>query len=157
MINDLHFWGLRHMHVEVPLGPPEPLIVECPIADSDGDDEETSADWRRWHQEMHEAARPHMADDEVEQEFRLCSCLLMWDPFVPPSQELIGAIQQLRNPEAQSHLGIRCLLRQTVVEQLQYEQEHLATLPKRMLNNAAARYRLRRDKVQMREISTIRN
>ena len=130
MINDLHFWGLRHMHVEVPLGPPEPLLVECPIADADGDDEETSPDWRRWHQEMQETTRPHMEGDEVDQEFRLCSCLLAWDPFAPPSQELMEAIQQLRSPESQSHLGLRCLLRQTVVEQLQYELEHLATLPK---------------------------
>ena len=46
-----------------------------------------------------------------------------------------------------SHLGLRCLLRQAVMDPLQYEQDHLATLPKPMLNNASARYRLRQDKV----------
>ena len=154
MINDMHFWGLRHMHIEVPLGPPEPHIVERPIADADEDgDEETSTDFRVWYEETQEALQPRMLDNEVEQELALCKCLLNWDPFAPPSPELIAALQDLRAPESptesHSHLGLRCLLRQTIVEQLQYEQDHLATLPKRMLNNSAARYRLRRGRVAL--------
>ena len=121
MISDEHFWGLCHSHIEVPLGPPEPRIIECPIADVDEDEEETSTDFRRWYQETQEVAHPHMADGEVEQEFRLCNCLLTWDPSAPPSQDMIAAVQGLRNQESQSHLGLRCLLRQTVVEQLVYE------------------------------------
>ena len=86
-----------------------------------------------------------MADGEVEQELRLCNALMSWDPFAPPSQELLAAMQDLKPSDSPSHLGMRCLLRQSVVDQLQYEHDHLATLPKRMLNNAAARYRLCRD------------
>ena len=39
IISDVHFWGLLHMQLEVPLGPPEPRLVECPTAEADGDDE----------------------------------------------------------------------------------------------------------------------
>ena len=148
MINDAHCWGLCHLHIEVPLEPPEPRIVDRPIADPDGD-EAPLLDYRTWYLETQEVTRPRMADGEVEQELRLCNALLSWDPFVPPSQELITAMQDLRQSDNPSLLGLRCLLRQSVVDDLQHEQDHLASLPKRMLSNAAARYRLHQDKVMI--------
>jgi hypothetical protein len=148
MINDAQFWGLCHLRIEVPLEPPEPRIVDRPTADAD-DDEASLVDYRAWYLETQEVSRPRMAAGEAEQELRVCNASLAWDPFAPPSQELIAAMQDLRQSDNQSHLGMRCLLRQQVVEELQYEQDHLASLPKRMLSNAAARYRLRQDKVMM--------
>ena len=148
MINDVHFWGLCHLRIEVPLEPPEPRIVDRPIADAD-DGEASLVDYRNWYLETQEVTRPRMDDGEVAQELRLCNALLSWDPFAAPSPELIAAVQDLRTSDNQSHLGLRCLLRQSVVEELQYEQDHLASLPKRMLSNAAARYRMRQDKVMM--------
>ena len=151
MINDVHFWGLRHLRIEVPLEPPEPRIVDRPTADADGDDgdEASQGDYRAWYLQTQEVTRPRMADGEVEQELRLCKALRSWDPFAPPGQELIAAMQDLRPSENPSQLGLRCLLRQSVVDELQYEQDNLASLPKRMLSNAAARYRLRQDKVMI--------
>ena len=155
MINDVHFWGLRHSHVDVPLEPPQPQIVHRPIAaDREESDDDSTNDLRAWYQETQESARPQMADTEVEEELRLCKCLQLWNPFARPSQELIIAMQELRRVDCQSRLGLRCLLRQAVVEQLQYEQDHLSTLPKRMLHNSAARYRLRRSKVMIPEWGT---
>ena len=74
--------------------------------------------------------------------------------ILPPSQELIAAMQDLRPSDNPSHIGLRCLLRQSVVDELQYEHDHLASLPRRMLSNAAARYRLRQDKVMIPHYST---
>ena len=152
MINDLHFWGLQHVRSEVPMEAPGPRIVDRPIADADDEEADAASqdDYRRWYQETQEATRQHMADDEVAQELALCKALMSWDPFTPPSQELIVAMQNLRPSESPSRLGLRCLLRHAVVGQLQYEQDHLATLPSRMLNHAAARYRLRTARVIMK-------
>ena len=63
-------------------------------------------------------------------------------------------MQELRGVACQSQLGLRCLLRESVVGQLQYEQDHLNTLPKRMLGNLAARHRLRRSRVMIPEKRT---
>ena len=122
MINDVHFWGMRHMHIEVPMRPPEARIVDRPLAAGNEEDDaaaETSTDFRLWYEETQETLQPRMPNDEVEQELALCKCLLKWDPFAQPSPELIAALQDLRaqvSPtESQSHLGLRCLLRQQLL------------------------------------------
>ena len=44
-------------------------------------------------------------------------------------------------------MGMRCVLRQTVIDQLLYEIGHAATLPECMRHHAAARYHLRSNRV----------
>ena len=131
--------------VDIPTKGLDSGMTDVPAVDhshdeADDDDGSNQVDMNKWVMETIEPARPRMADDQVMQELRLCQCLATWEPFAAPSSELLAVLGEM--VPQQDHI-VRCMLRQTVVDQLQYEADHAATLPQRMMHNAAARYRLR--------------
>ena len=103
--------------------------------------------FKLWQRETIDLARPRMADEDVHRELALCECLMGWDAFAAPDAPLVEALGNLATINPPKHLGLRCLLRQVVVDQLMYETAHADTLPACMQHHAAARYRLRSDRV----------
>ena len=76
------------------------------------------------------SSHPHMNDDDVAKEFAFCETLTTWQPFGEPDARLIEGMNNMAS-----------------IEQLMYENEHAATLPDSMRHHAAARYRLRSNRV----------
>ena len=82
---------------------------------------------------------------EVDTELELCLHLRDWDPWAEPSQELMSAINALRDHDVNRHgRGARCLLRAAAIEQLAFESVASDQMPEWMKYHACARYRLQR-------------
>ena len=149
MVNDVHFWGLRPIRVAVPhVQPPNGDMIRVPLVDrSRGPSSDDEVDLHAWHQQVIEPARPQLADTTVEKEFDLCRCLMNWQPFAAPPSPLVDAIGRLTAEPLPTNVGLRCLLRQTVIGDLAYEAEYGDALPLCMRHHAAARRRLRNNRV----------
>eukprot|EP00812_Abedinium_dasypus_P011432 NODE_498_length_1524_cov_2.803268.p1 GENE.NODE_498_length_1524_cov_2.803268~~NODE_498_length_1524_cov_2.803268.p1 ORF type:complete len:436 (+),score=56.79 NODE_498_length_1524_cov_2.803268:192-1310(+) len=154
MVDDMHFWGLRPIRTVVPADhPPNGDVIALPPLKEARkgeatDDEGPEVDLHVWRQDTIAPERPRMASDEVDSELALCQCLMRWDAFAAPDDGMVNAVQHLAALGSQpAHLGMRCLLRQNVVSQLMYEAAHAEQLPDCMKHHAAARYRLRSNRV----------
>ena len=121
MINDLHFWGVRHLpqpRLEMPaldngdrvmsarrsLSKGVDDSAENADVEHDGDLGEGSVDplWLRGERD------PNCMDDiEMQNELQLCRCLMQWNPWVEPTEELISAMQVAAPPSSGS-VGSRC-------------------------------------------------
>lgn len=82
---------------------------------------------------------------EVDAELQLCLHLRDWDPWAEPSQELMSAMDALRDHDVNRHgRGSRCLLRAAAIEQIASEEVEGKQMPEWMKYHACARYCLQR-------------
>ena len=154
MVNDHHFWGVRAVRVALPTTQPpngDPIHIPQEIDRADraqpagGSDDEL--DLNQWHRDNVQPLIPHINAADVEKEFTMCDVLTSWTPFDEPNDRLIAALGNLTTVTAPRHEGQRLLLRQSMIEQLMYEKSHADTLPECMRHHAAARYRLRNNRL----------
>ena len=165
MVNDTHYWALcPHVDTLVPYAdhgdflPVPPRSADAPSstpkrqtrAGENGDNSDDSSDGDRARQYASIHGHPHRLPEAVVQhELDLCIGLGSWDPWAPPTQELVDAIHRLAANTADN--GVErpliktCLQRQQVIADLTYEQEHSDSLPDRMKYHASARWRLQAD------------
>ncbi len=82
---------------------------------------------------------------EVDVEMELCMRLRDWDPWSEPNEELMSAINAMRDHDVNRHgKGARCLLRAAAVEQIAVEAAEGDQMPEWMKYHACARYCLQR-------------
>ena len=152
LVNDLHFWGVR-MQLEQQrfkdLRDEADFMMRStnvnqrvgPMVDSDDDLAPPNE---------HPRVR---SDDSVELELGLCKALATWDPWAPPTTNVVDALSAFKTASSSSAdaTGRACLVRQNVIHQLQYEADHFKTIPTRFKYHAVARWKLQCDHVVTRK------
>jgi hypothetical protein len=149
MVNDFHFWGLRAIREKLPtLRDDNGDVVNVPAVAPGRDNavegaDDDMLDLHRLHAEVTQPVEQRMKDPDIARELALCEMLRGWKPFDAPDANAIQGIQNMNGIDPPRDCSQRLLLRQTVIEQLEYDAAHAATLPSVMQCNAAARYLLR--------------
>ena len=81
----------------------------------------------------------------VEAELALCSLLSDWNPWDLPEKATLDQLQRVAAAMSgrEQHPHQHCLVRQSVIKEIQFEREHFNTSPDRFKYQAAARWRLK--------------
>ena len=115
-VSDLHYWGVVPV-VETPLvdgggdivDKGEIICAPCGVADVDDEEDQPSFVW---------GANPQkVPEEEVSRELALCKCLVSWNPWEEPTDDLVQAMQTV----APGATAAKCTLRTQVVEQIAHE------------------------------------
>ena len=160
MVNDFHFWGLRAIREKLPtLRDENGDVVNVPAVAPGRDNavegaDDDMLDMRRYHEEVSQPGEQRMTDRHVAMEMALCEMLRGWKPFDAPDADAIQGIQLMSGIDPPKDCSHRLFLRQTVIKQLEYDTAHAATLPDFLRCNAAARYRLRQNRLTNAEVQS---
>ena len=157
LVNDYHFWGVIKSNEEALVATDNgdwlnPALLSGVSADrhrkaGHGDDDGEGPEQGVFEMPMLGSSQQCMSEAEITAELALCQCLREWNPWSEPSETLVAAVRDLSSVSRNMSDGKSCVLRSQVVADLAWEEVHATTLPERMKYHAAARYRLRGNRV----------